>query len=127
LRRFLLRFFGDVEVMLDAVGLQVADAGGGHRRDPAAGEEEHAHQRQVAFSLAAYPSGSLSSRSMACRCVSDGVEFSEPGALMRQMSWAVTQRQAIDLLEATPTDTLQGKRDLALMSVFFLTGCRVSA
>src|SRR5437763_14032202 len=32
-----------------------------------------------------------------------------------------------DLLEAIPADTLQGIRDLALMSVFFLTGCRVSA
>ena len=40
---------------------------------------------------------------------------------------SLTQRQAIALLEAIPTDTLQGCRDLALMSVFFLTGCRVSA
>ncbi len=40
---------------------------------------------------------------------------------------SLTQKQAIALLEAIPTDTLQGKRDLALMSVFFLTGCRVSA
>ena len=40
---------------------------------------------------------------------------------------SLTQRQAITLLEAIPTDTLQGLRDLALMSVFFLTGCRVSA
>jgi len=40
---------------------------------------------------------------------------------------SLTQRQAIALLEAIPTDSLQGKRDLALMSVFFLTGCRVSA
>src|SRR5437763_12535675 len=32
-----------------------------------------------------------------------------------------------DLLEAIPADTLQGIRDLAMMSVFFLTGCRVSA
>jgi site-specific recombinase XerD len=39
----------------------------------------------------------------------------------------LTQRQAISLLEAIPTDTLQGLRDLALMSVFFVTGCRVSA
>jgi integrase len=39
----------------------------------------------------------------------------------------LTQRQAISLLEAIPTDTLQGVRDLALMSVFFVTGCRVSA
>ena len=40
---------------------------------------------------------------------------------------SLTQRQAIDLLDAIPADTLQGQRDLALMSVFFLTGCRVSA
>ena len=35
---------------------------------------------------------------------------------------SLTQRQAISLLEAIPTETLQGIRDLALMSVFFLTG-----
>ena len=40
---------------------------------------------------------------------------------------SLTQKQAIALLEAIPTDTLQGIRELALMSVFFLTGCRVSA
>src|SRR5438045_2182255 len=40
---------------------------------------------------------------------------------------SLTRRQAIALLEAIPADTLQGSRDLALMSVFFLTGCRVSA
>ena len=40
---------------------------------------------------------------------------------------SLTQRQAIALLETIPSDTLQGIRDLALMSVFFLTGCRVSA
>ena len=40
---------------------------------------------------------------------------------------SLTQKQAIALLEAIPADTLQGIRDLALMSVFFLTGCRVSA
>jgi len=40
---------------------------------------------------------------------------------------SLTQPQAIALLKAIPTDTLQGIRDLALMSVFFLTGCRVSA
>ncbi len=40
---------------------------------------------------------------------------------------SLTQRQAIALLEAVPTDTLQGIRDLAMMSVFFLTGCRASA
>jgi integrase/recombinase XerD len=40
---------------------------------------------------------------------------------------SLTQRQAVALLAAIPTDTLQGIRDLAMMSVFFLTGCRVSA
>jgi site-specific recombinase XerD len=40
---------------------------------------------------------------------------------------SLTQKQAIALLEAIPSDTLQGIRDLAMMSVFFLTGCRVSA
>jgi site-specific recombinase XerD len=40
---------------------------------------------------------------------------------------SLTQRQAVALLEAIPTDTLQGIRDLAMMNVFFLTGCRVSA
>jgi site-specific recombinase XerD len=40
---------------------------------------------------------------------------------------SLTQKQAIQLLEAIPTDTLQGARDFALSSVFFLTGCRVSA
>lgn len=40
---------------------------------------------------------------------------------------SLTQRQAVSLLEAIPTDSLQGLRDMALISVFFLTGCRVSA
>jgi site-specific recombinase XerD len=40
---------------------------------------------------------------------------------------SLTKLQAIDLLKAIPTDTLQGLRDLAMMSVFFLTSCRVSA
>ena len=40
---------------------------------------------------------------------------------------SLTQRQAVALLQAIPTDSLQGLRDQALMNVFFLTGCRVSA
>lgn len=39
----------------------------------------------------------------------------------------LTQKQAVALLQAIPTDSVQGLRDLALMSAFFLTGCRVSA
>jgi hypothetical protein len=40
---------------------------------------------------------------------------------------SLTQRQAVALLEAIPTGTLQGIRDLAMISVFFITGCRVLA
>jgi hypothetical protein len=40
---------------------------------------------------------------------------------------SLTARQAIALLEAVPQDTLQGVRDFALLSVFFITGCRVAA
>jgi site-specific recombinase XerD len=40
---------------------------------------------------------------------------------------ALTSREAVALLEAISESTLQGVRDLALMSVFFVTGCRVSA
>jgi site-specific recombinase XerD len=40
---------------------------------------------------------------------------------------SLTRQQAVALLEAIPTETLQGIRDLAMISVFFLTGCRVSA
>jgi integrase len=40
---------------------------------------------------------------------------------------ALTQKQAVALFEAIPTDTRQGLRDFALISVFFITGCRVSA
>jgi site-specific recombinase XerD len=40
---------------------------------------------------------------------------------------SLTQRQAVALLEAITAETLQGPRDLAMMRVFFLTGCRVSA
>src|SRR5437764_1255409 len=49
-----------------------------------------------------------------------------PG-VQKTASPSLTQRQAVALLEAIPSDTLQGIRDLAMMSVFFLTGCRVSA
>ncbi len=48
-------------------------------------------------------------------------------AVQKNSTPSLTQKQAIALLEAIPSDTLQGIRDLAMMSVFFLTGCRVSA
>lgn len=40
---------------------------------------------------------------------------------------ALTSKQAVAMLEAIPTDTLQGLRDLAILETFFITGCRVSA
>ena len=48
-------------------------------------------------------------------------------AVQKNSMPSLTERQAIALLEAIPTETLQGIRDLALMNVFFITGCRVSA
>jgi site-specific recombinase XerD len=48
-------------------------------------------------------------------------------AVQKNSTPSLTERQAISLLEAIPTETLQGIRDLALMNVFFITGCRVSA
>ena len=56
----------------------------------------------------------------------DVAAIKAPG-VQKNSTPSLTQRQAIALLEAIRTDTLQGRRDLALMSVFFLTGCRVSA
>jgi integrase/recombinase XerD len=50
-----------------------------------------------------------------------------PSGVEKNSTPSLTQRQAVALLEAIPTDTLQGVRDFALMSVFFMTGCRVSA
>ena len=40
---------------------------------------------------------------------------------------ALTTKQAIELLRVIPTTSLKGKRDLALLQTFFITGCRVSA
>ena len=43
-------------------------------------------------------------------------------AVQKNSTPSLTQKQAIALLEAIPSGTLQGVRDLAMMSVFFLTG-----
>ena len=48
-------------------------------------------------------------------------------AVQKNSTPSLTQRQAIALLKAIPADTLQGIRDPALMSVFFITSYRVSA
>src|SRR5712692_9033611 len=57
----------------------------------------------------------------------DIAAITAPSGVEKNTTPALTQKQAIALQEAIPTDTLQGLRDFALMSVFFMTGCRVSA
>ncbi len=47
--------------------------------------------------------------------------------VLKNSTPALTSRQAVALLEAIPTDTLQGLRDSALLQTYFITGCRVSA
>ena len=47
----LVPLLGDVEIVLDAIGLKVPHAGTDHRRDPASGDEKDAHQGQVAHPL----------------------------------------------------------------------------
>jgi site-specific recombinase XerD len=59
--------------------------------------------------------------------VAQDIAAVKAGSVQKNATPSLTQRQAIALLEAIPADSLQGIRDLALMSVFFLTGCRVSA
>ena len=83
-----------------------------------------------------WPGGSRSSRGTYKQLAAKGLVSWEtaqdiaavkaPG-VQKNSTPSLTQKQAIALLEAIPADTLQGIRDLALMSVFFLTGCRVSA
>src|ERR1700682_6509385 len=58
----LVPLLGDVEIMLDPVGLEVPDAGMTPRRDPAAGDEEDTHQRQVADPLQALGQDRLQER-----------------------------------------------------------------
>jgi integrase/recombinase XerD len=56
-----------------------------------------------------------------------GITAVKASGVQKNSTPSLTKQQAIALLEAIPTDTLAGIRDLAMMSVFFLTGCRVSA
>lgn len=59
--------------------------------------------------------------------VAQDVAAVKAAGVQKNATPSLTQRQAVAFLEAIPADTLQGCRDLALMSTFFLTGCRVSA
>src|SRR5262245_44758707 len=44
----LVPLLGDVEIVLDAIGLKMPYAGAHHRRDPAARDEEDGHEREIA-------------------------------------------------------------------------------
>jgi site-specific recombinase XerD len=58
---------------------------------------------------------------------SDIAAIEAPTGIQKNSTPSLTEKQAVAFLEAIPTDTLQGMRDLALMSVYFITGCRASA
>ena len=58
---------------------------------------------------------------------SDIAAIPAPPGIQKNSTPSLTEKQAVAFLEAIPTDTLQGIRDLALMSVYFITGCRASA
>jgi hypothetical protein len=58
--------------VLDADGLQVPDAGPGHRRNSAAGQEEDAHQRRVAHPLQAVGGDDIAiEAAQSCRGIGD--------------------------------------------------------
>jgi site-specific recombinase XerD len=57
----------------------------------------------------------------------DIASIQAPSGVEKNTTPALTQKQAIALLEAIPTETLQGLRDFAMISVYFVTGCRMSA
>ncbi len=59
--------------------------------------------------------------------VSQDIAAIQAPPVARNSTPHLTQSQANAMLGAIPKDTLQGVRDFALMSVFFITGCRVSA
>lgn len=71
--------------------------------------------------------GQLAAKGLISWETAQGIAAVKVTGVQKNSTPSLTQRQAVALLEAIPTDTLQGIRDLALMSVFFLTGCRVSA
>ena len=69
----------------------------------------------------------LAAKGLVCWETAQDIGAVKAPSVQKNSTPSLTQGQAISMLEAIPSDTLQGIRDLALMSVFFLTGCRVSA
>lgn len=69
----------------------------------------------------------LAQKSLVSWEVAQGIAAISAPPVKKNSTPSLTQRQAICLLQAIPTNTLLGLRDLALMQTFFSTGCRVSA
>jgi hypothetical protein len=87
----LVSLLGDVEVVLDAVGLEVAHAGTDHGRDPAAGDEEDAHQSQVADPLQGVAGDRLQQRDRLPLGQGRRGVLLDAGGLDRPDVWAVSQ------------------------------------
>ena len=120
-------------------GFRAAHAGpgrrtpGGHRRPRQALQARPARSRHDSATVArrlsvlrgAYKQ--LAAKGLISWETAQDIAAIKAAGVQKNSTPSLTQRQAVALLEAIPTDTLQGIRDLAMMSVFFLTGCRVSA
>ena len=113
---------------------QGVDAAGGHRRPREAlqasacleaGRTSATVARRLSVLRGTYKQ--LAAKGLVSWETAQDIAAVKAPGVQKNSTPSLTQRQAISLLEAIPTDTLQGIRDLALMSVFFLTGCRVSA
>lgn len=59
--------------------------------------------------------------------VAQGIAAVSAPPVRKNSTPALTPAQAIQLLQAIPTNSLLGLRDFALLQTFFSTGCRVSA
>jgi integrase len=81
----------------------------------------------MTFTMEDYTYRQLAAKGLVSWVTAQDIAAIKASGVQKNSTPSLTQRQAIALLEAIPADTLQGQRDLALMSVFFLTGCRVSA
>jgi site-specific recombinase XerD len=59
--------------------------------------------------------------------VAQDIQAIEGPEVQKNSTPALTSKQAQQLLDAIPTQTLKGKRDMALMWTYIITACRVSA
>jgi len=59
--------------------------------------------------------------------VAQDIQAIEGPVVQKNSTPALTSKQAQQLLDAIPTETLKGKRDMAPMRTYIITACRVSA